>query len=415
MTDHDISELLDRIGERTPVASPPTAAMVADAARLRRRRTGVGVIVAAASIVAVVGGAAAVSSLGGEDDRQGNGDVAPATDGPTTTAIPDGMRLVGIRSVGIAVPEEWGTNKTRCGTPTKDTVIVDEGVVCLALVPRPADVESVKLYEGRWFEFGEEEVTINGFEQNGLSGQRIATTCAEGGQFGDEPTCRSAVYLPDQDVTFIAESSSADAREKVDQILSRIQPIPDGLVAVPGTSEILYGRNGQENSGTLYTSLLQESGLQVTIVAELRAAMTPDFILGVEPGPGTVLPAGSEVTITVTAEPRGPADEISLGINSSRADGTQGPVSLDDAKIKGNAEVRMSVGDHLWLYANGARSNTLAGELGGVALVLDDWKEGPNYGRSWIADQPGSSTITVSIQVDGERLVLGVVTVTVGQ
>lgn len=411
MTDHDISELLDRLGERTTVSEPPTAVMLADAARLRRRRTTWVASLAAASVAVVLGGVAL--STAGQDDGSGGREETPLTTSPSPspTPVPEGMRLVGIGTIGIAVPEEWGTNRTRCGTPEHDTVVIDQGVVCAALFPRPDDVESIELSEGRRFEFEEDGATTTAFEQNGLTGQRIATTCGRGGIWG-AGSCRSLVYLPAHDVTFIAESSSRDGREQVEAMLGWIQPLPAGQVAVRGITDVrYYGPDRQKDAGTRYGELLQELGLRASYVEESRAAMTPGFILGVDPAPGTVVPLGTQVTVTVVGEPEGPADEISLGMNSARADGSQGPVSLLDGEIKGNPDVRLRVGDHLWLYAHGARSKTLAGELEGDALVLDDWKEGPNYGRSWIADRPGTSTITVTIQVNGERFVLGTVTV----
>ena len=34
-------------------------------------------------------------------------------------------RLVGLGHAAIAVPDDWGTDATRCGVPMRDTVVID--------------------------------------------------------------------------------------------------------------------------------------------------------------------------------------------------------------------------------------------------------------------------------------------------
>jgi len=114
MTDHDLTDLLDRLGERTPVGAPPTEAMLGDAVRLRRRRTAWVAVGAAAAVAVVAGGLAAVtrgSDPGGEPD-------GPAVSEPTTFVPPEGTRIVGIGHTVVTVPRGWATNGWRCGTPT---------------------------------------------------------------------------------------------------------------------------------------------------------------------------------------------------------------------------------------------------------------------------------------------------------
>jgi hypothetical protein len=41
------------------------------------------------------------------------------------------------------------------------------------------------------------------------------------------------------------------------------------------------------------------------------------------------------------------------------------------------------------------------------------WKEDPNKGHSWVAAAPGTSTVTLTITVDGEKIELGTVRVVV--
>lgn len=404
MTDHDLSDLLDRLGERTDVGTPPTAAMIARAARLRRRRTAVGAVVAAASVLAVVGGTMIVASTPTGDDGEVP-EPGPETSAPTTEPVPAGMRLVAFGRIGILIPEGWATNATRCGTPTKETVVVDEGVVrtCLWIAPKVHDSVWVAQGAGSAPRDGE-SVTIGGLEASWT-----AARCEPDG--ASQTVCSGSVMFPDEGVWFRARSATAAG---VDRILDRVTPVPDGQVGVPGTSQILYGRDTQDHSGKLYGDLLRGTGLQVRYLEEVRAAFTPDFILGVEPAPGTVVPVGSTVTVHVVGEPRGPRDEISVAMNSENPNvEAMEYKSLSDEQIKAGATIRLGVGWKIWLYGHGKRVGSLAGEVVGHALVLDDWKEGPNYGRSWDAVRAGTSTIRVTIDVDGEPFELGTVTVIV--
>lgn len=54
------------------------------------------------------------------------------------------MRLVGLGNLAIAVPEEWETNRTRCGTPMSGTVVINVGVVETCATARPEGLESIE-------------------------------------------------------------------------------------------------------------------------------------------------------------------------------------------------------------------------------------------------------------------------------
>lgn len=86
---------------------------------------------------------------------------------------------------------------------------------------------------------------------------------------------------------------------------------------------------------------------------------------------------------------------------------------LSDEQIRAGAKIRIDLGATIWIYGQGKRIGTLAGEVTGSPLTLDDWEEGPNYGRSWKAVKRGTSTLTISITVNGKRITLGTVTVMV--
>jgi heat shock protein HslJ len=65
MTDPDLSELLERAGERTHVGPPPIASMVAGASRTRRSRTLMLAAGASAAVLLMAGGATVLTTLGG--------------------------------------------------------------------------------------------------------------------------------------------------------------------------------------------------------------------------------------------------------------------------------------------------------------------------------------------------------------
>jgi hypothetical protein len=297
MTDHDLSDLLERLGERTSVGPPPTDAMLAGASRDRRRRTAWLAAGAAAAVAVTVGG---VALLGSSSDPAGNG---PADPSPTSFVTPPGTRLVGVGHAAIAVPEEWGTNRVICANPHEDTVVIDLGAVCLAYHPRPRGVESVEVVPGWYGGFGEQsEVETESFEVDGEPAERVATACPT--EDADYTFCRGAVYLPDQDVTFLAESTSRGGRAKVAEILSWIKVVP-GLVGVPGYQDVNYGWYHQKISPSEhYADAVEALGLRVEVVAEEDQVRKEGSVLRVEPRPGTMAAPGSVVTVTEVVRPR---------------------------------------------------------------------------------------------------------------
>ncbi len=68
----------------------------------------------------------------------------------------------------------------------------------------------------------------------------------------------------------------------------------------------------------------------------------------------------------------------------------------------------MGVGDWIWTWAQGKRTGT----LDGTSLAVDPWR-GPNYPHAWKAVAPGHTKVTLTITADGQRIVLGTVTVVV--
>lgn len=393
MTEPTWAELLERAADRTAVGPPPLQTMRAAAARRRRRLALAATTLGAAAVVAVIGGTAVLTTPGVGPQEPS---PPPASDGPAP--LPAGTRLVGLGTVAIVVPQEWGTNQTRCGTPQKDTVVINVGAVDSCAIARPEGVESVEVVQGEpRFDFrADSTVQIDGEEA-----QRQRTTCTRD-TIGGVRVCSGTVYFPAHGALFRAESSTSP--EEVDRILDQIRVDPE-RVGVPAFQPLAV--NTQGRSGEKYAALLTEQGFDVQVHTRKITAGTPGYVLDASPTPGTMLAPGSSVTITVISEPDGPADEVSVRVDTDSSEQFAG-----DAQIRaGDTTLRLKVGERIWSYARGKRANTLAGELQGDALAIDDWTDGPNYPHAWVATAPGRTAIVLSIEADGERVELGKVSV----
>lgn len=290
---NDLTEMLERSAADVPVGPPPLAAMH----RTARRRTSYAVGLAVAVAVVVAAGSVALWPSGDVAPR----DLSPtASDSPTPApseqtsveAPPTGFRWVGVGQAVIAVPESWGANATRCGTPTRDTVIVDEGVVETCATAYPADTTSVHV---RPRNAVDQVDTWTPIEIDGEPALRSPDERSRG--FGTRFYAAS-VYLPERDVVFAA--SSSDSFEAVDDLLGGIA-ILDTLVAVPGFSPANYGGSDQSRAKERYVRALLDAGLTAEVVVRPspRAGVV-GFVLSAAPQPGTVVEPGSTVTVTVS-------------------------------------------------------------------------------------------------------------------
>lgn len=397
MTGPNWADLLEQAADRTAVGPAPLESIRAGAARRRRRRALVLAGASAAAVVAVIAGSALVASTAPPQTPR-----PPVTTDRPTPGL-HGMRLVGLGHLAIAVPEEWDTNRTRCGTPMKDTVVINVGVIETCAIARPEGVESVELVQGEpRFDFTADSTVL----VDGVEGQRQSTTCTRE-TLGGVRVCSGTVYFAEHGTWFRAESSTG--REDIDRILGRIRVVSD-KVGVPAFQPLAV--NAQGRSGEKYSARLADQGFEVEVQTRRISAGKPGYVLGASPAPGTMLPPGATVTITVIAEPTGPDDEVSVGIGTDSANARE--QSATDEQIRaGNTTLHLSVGDRIWAYAQGKRAHTLAGELQGEALAIDNWTEGPNYPHAWLATTPGRTTILLSIEADGESVSLGKISVVV--
>ncbi|GAB6986357.1 PASTA domain-containing protein [Nocardioides pyridinolyticus] len=401
MTDRDLTDLLDRTADRITVGAPPLSEMRIGADRMRRRRGRLRAAGVALGVVAVAGGLTTITALDPDPtpDRPAAGPAGTAAVDPP----PPGRRLVGVGDTAIAVPTGWATNALRCGTATEPTVVVDVAVIetCGMIGARVYD--SVWLAQGRKRELAPYE----DIEIDGVPAQRSGTRCIAMSVVAQR-LCRATVYLPSVDASYTATARTAP---RVDQILSWIRVLP-GRVAVSGFGEINVEWQ-DDDAGERYRAALEADGLQVEVRTETQPGSKAGYVLGVSPAPGTMLAPGDPVVVTVVAEPRGPADELRVGVNSIGPDDHAEYQDLEDEQIRAGTEITLDLGATIWVYGHGARAGTLAGDVSGTALALDDWTEGPNYGRSWEAVERGVSTLTVTITADGEPVTIGTVRVTV--
>jgi hypothetical protein len=221
----------------------------------------------------------------------------PTVDSSPATQLPAGMRWVGYAHEAIAVPENWPTNAGKCGGPAQDTVLIDRGTVPACYAPRPADVESVEVLRGspRFDHRVDLTVTIDG-----VQAERRSTTCRTFGPSKQTRTpagtlCSADLYFPDDRVEFIVESSTDAAH--VDELLARVHHLPD-LTGVPA-SRVVFVRE-QEHSGAAYLRAVKRDGFRARVVTRRERGLRPGYVLTTTPVAGTMRPAGSRVTVTIS-------------------------------------------------------------------------------------------------------------------
>ena len=381
--------LLERAADEVVVLAPPVEPMLAEADRLRRRRrTAVGGAVLA--VLVTLGAADAVTSL-----------VDPEPEAWPAATPPEGMRFVGLGRAVIAVPTGWATGATRCGEPVRDTVVVGITPAATCTASRPSGVRSVVITPGQ------PEAGFRAASTYDVSGRRVErgrTTCP-----GE--TCTAVVHVPTENVTFTVASSNPRperARAEVAGMVRGLRVL-DGRVAVPGTGALAadYGRSAEAK----YVADLRELGLEPVVEPDATTGADPGTVIGVSPAPGTPLEPGSEVTVTVADGERSARDLVAVGLGSVDEERTYR--ALTHADIRRGATLEVPQGTDIWAYADGRRSWTLEARQQGASIAIDFWRNGPNWPTAWEAVMPGTTELTLSIRVDGERVELGTVRIVV--
>jgi hypothetical protein len=282
----NLSELLEHSAERVNVRPPSVIQIIEDASRQRRRRAWAVASVATLACAAAITALLALPGSLSEPSQP----VGPANQAETIPAT----RLVGLGNVAIAVPNEWGTNDTHCGTPMSDTVVINVDVTAACAALYPEGVESVELRYGEPYSYMRFDRTI---EVDGVRAERLNTTCST---YRETHVCSGALNFPSLDVWFYAESSTSAA--ELDRILKQVRVVPD-MVGVPAFAQI--GDEARRHTQELYLDALAEAGLKADIQTQSYPDAPPGFVLDVSPAPGTMLLPGDIVTVTVVADPEG--------------------------------------------------------------------------------------------------------------
>ena len=380
--DPRLAALLERVGGRVLVLAPPVDALVAEGRRQRRRRRTTWLVGAAAVLAVLVVLDLVTGSPGRQTAGRGEPDVAP-----------DGMRLVGVGRSAIAVPEDWGTNRLRCGTPIADTVVLDVGNVPVCRAVRPRDVDSVRVTHGSRPPGFQADRTV---PVDGEPVERSDTACVGG-------VCSATVYVLSDRAAFNAE---APTREAVDRLLGGVRVL-EHRIAVPGYAGVA-ARSGGASDDAVYADL-RDYGLDPRVVLREDPVADPGTVLGLRPAPGTVVQPGTDVTMVVAAGPQAPGDEVAIGIGAVDPERTY--TFLSDAEIRDGATLTLPQGSDLWAWADGRRAEGLVARKRGTSIVIDFWRNGPNWPTAWEAVLPGRTELVFSITVDGRRVDLGTVTV----
>lgn len=241
-----------------------------DEPKRSRARSALVSAAAVVTVVAVIGVTNVLTSSG-----TGSSFVTPDPPPPAVT------RLVGFGRAAIAVPKVWGTNFSRCGTPRKDTVLIDDpSAASDCQVRRPPKVDSVELKSTPTTDFQADHT----FTIDGVQAERQETIC-------DAGVCWGAVGIPSHHVWFRAESSTN--ADEVDWILAQVEIVAD-RTGVPS-----YQRLGRRPAGTAYAKVLEREGLKATFKTRSSSIYPPGMVVGVSPAPGSLLKLGSTVTVTV--------------------------------------------------------------------------------------------------------------------
>jgi DNA-directed RNA polymerase specialized sigma24 family protein len=266
--------LTERLRARV-LASPPRPS----------RTRWVAIAVATAAVVAVAAGAVvldrsrsaqSVSEPAPSTRRAGQPDF-PIPELPTTAS---GLKLVGFDGLMLAVPEPWRQISSTCRTTRHDVVIfpTDRDVrPCLA----PARGATVSFGRASLLDLP----SVNRSYGDGPIDRVVVTSMIERG-----PAFVQFAALLDTDVVVAVRAAR---RNLVSMVISSVQRVPRGCVAVP---DVL----GQEP--TTAGSNITFAGLRSLVFADSSISGTgiPLEVVVQTPEVGTVLPGGSTVNLAVT-------------------------------------------------------------------------------------------------------------------
>lgn len=358
MIEDRLQALMTDLGERVPTRPAPLSDLSLAGERARARQTRVRVV-AASVVVALIVGLGTVLGRATLGSSESNRRPNPAENG--TAIIPPantGTRLVGLATVAIEVPIDWGVNEIQCSSPTRNTVFVNRLSFQLCGSPYPANVDMASINHP------EGPLDTSAWAETQVDGVAILTSPLRNPpntREGLTPPYRSAVYVPSADVVIdIASSVSAS---RVEELLSSIHLLA-GQAGIPPTSTI----EGPIDPAD-YAQQLAELGLVPRITADM--ADFSDAHIFVSPPPGTVVPFGTPVVIAPYEKPQPTDPDKFLAIQ--HRDGTLTVLDADDidqlAKQSTPADdLTLQEGDRLVAYGGPTISVEISS---GTALVSE--------------------------------------------
>ncbi|MDO9456200.1 PASTA domain-containing protein [Nocardioides sp.] len=295
MNEHDLVDALEDHAADVTVGPAPVDSMTRTATRTRRRRGALGGLVAAAVVAVAAAGAVQVLPDDGAGRDAGRDTGRDAAVPPADTDVPPaGHVYVGMGGAAIAVPEDWAAGDVECnGVPRQSTYVVDPPLAqCMMFSVFPDDTDTVSLSMGGVDTRGWTPVEVDGTEalrSPTETGEPDPTT-------GGGPVTGASVFLPEQGVVFRAQSTVSPA--SVDDLLAGIVVLHDHA-GVPGFADLATVSSDPRTDGR-YLQRLDDAGLVAEVVRRSDPAAAPGTVLGVEPAPGTVVPAGSTVRVEVS-------------------------------------------------------------------------------------------------------------------
>lgn len=292
MNPTELEELLHLTADSHDVGAPTLGRLIEQGSARRRRRRLASVGVAGLATVLAISAAFALWPADDHARRSATGPTssAPSGDEPPLDA-PAGTRLVGLDGVAVAVPANWATQDTRCGSAQSDTIVFDEGSRdCLALPPRPVSelhlstVDSVFVPD---WAHGGDETSVDGVQA--YVAHRPVYRCPYSGP-GYDSRCEgvgAALIVPSRQVVLWVLSPD---QRTVDEVLGSARLIPGGFTAVPYVPLPDHTHAGEQ--------LLADAGLDATVVDTPAAmSLSPPWVT-MSPSSGSVVRDGTVVQLS---------------------------------------------------------------------------------------------------------------------
>jgi hypothetical protein len=204
---------------------------------------------------------------------------------PPTYAIPPDSRLVGVGHAAIAVPKAWPFNKTGCGTPVQDTVIINVSAVPLCLIPRPPGVTAVDIQHRPTRPRYPDFANADAVELDGSPAWRT-TPLLQGGVW------TQAMWIPGESALLTATAPAAAITQRLlgtVRLLERRVAVPQSNMA--GHAKPILKR---------FTKSAEDLGFTVAIRSvKARPSFSTGWIMGTSPPTGTVARIGSTIRVTL--------------------------------------------------------------------------------------------------------------------